>query len=142
MNSDNVLVGSEGARLAFVDFQHTGRGHVYEDVAALETCVRINYPGDTSFGDILETERLIARGPVGRLPLPRASYAAAIRKIRAVAFSYFGRLEDSSTYHFAIAALGLRLMQAVDLSPIARARITASTLWAAKALTEGSPVRD
>ena len=37
-------------------------------------------------------------------------------------------------YHFAVAAVGLRLMQAVDLSDTARARITAATLWAVKAL--------
>jgi len=47
-----------------------------------------------------------------------------------------GGVEDDANYHFAVAAIGLRLMQIVDLSHVARARITASALWAAKALAQ------
>jgi hypothetical protein len=104
---------------------------VHEDLMAVEASVRINYPEDAAFGDILEKERRIA---LGRRP-PRADpYSASIRKIRDAASSYFGRAEYGANYHFAVAAIGLRLMQAVDLTHIARARITASALWAAKAL--------
>jgi hypothetical protein len=113
----------------------TGRGHVYEDLVSLEVSVRINYPRDAANGDILETERLIALGRLHR----KKPYAAAIRRIRAAAFDYFGRVEDDAAYHFAVAAIALRLMEATDLTHVARARITASALWAAKMLAGERP---
>jgi hypothetical protein len=155
LNSDNIVVADEPAGVTVVDFQKTGRGHVHEDLIHVEASVRINYCRDSSvsrqlrpwagcretdadrcfvrdasFGEILEKERLIA---LGRRPR-NDPYSASIRKIRDAAFRYFGRVEDDANYHFAVAAIGLRLMQAVDLSHVARARITASALWAAKAL--------
>ncbi len=130
LNSDNIIVAGRPASVAIVDFQKTGRGHVYEDLLHVEASVRINHMRDASFADILETERLIAFG--GRLPSD--PYSAAIRKIRDAAARYFGHVEDAANYHYATAAIGLRLMQAVDLTHVARARITASALWAAKAL--------
>ena len=131
LNTDNIVVAPDRGGVTLIDFQKTGRGHVYQDLASLEASIRINFPPDAPYGDILETERLIALGR----PDPRATpYAAAIRTIRAVAFRQFGGLEDDATYPFAIAALGLRLMEAVDLSDIARARIAISALWAAKVL--------
>jgi len=130
LNSDNIVVTDNPAGVAMIDFQKTGRGHVYEDLVAVEASIRINYPKDVSFGEVLAQERLIA---LGRRPR-NDPYAATIRKIRDSAFRHFGGVEDAANYHFAVAAIGLRLMQAVDLSHAARARITASTLWAAKAL--------
>lgn len=130
LNSDNIILASRPANAVLVDFQKTGRGHVYEDLLHVEASVRINHPQDASFADILETERLVACGR----RVPGDPYAAAIRKIRAAAARYFGHLEDAANYHYATAAIGLRLMQATDLTHIARARITASALWAAKAL--------
>jgi hypothetical protein len=156
LNSDNIVVTDDPAGVTVVDFQKTGRGHVHEDLIHIEGSVRINYCRDTlvprqlgpeagcretdadrypvrdaSFGEILEKERLIA---LGREPPGNDPYSAAIRKIRRTAFRYFGRVDDHANYHFAVAAIGLRLMQIVDLSHAARARITASTLWAAKVL--------
>ena len=131
LNSDNIVVAGNPARVTVVDFQKTGRGHVHEDLLHVEESVRINYVPDASFAEILEKERLIA---VGRR-LPRNDpYSGSIRKVRDAAFRYFGRVEDEANYHFAVAALGLRLMQVADLSHVARARITASALWAAKSL--------
>jgi len=131
LNSDNIVVADRPAGVAVVDFQKTGRGHVYGDLMHVEASVRINYVRDASFGEILEKERLIA---LGRRRLRNDPYSASIRKIRNAAFRYFGHIEDAANYHFAVAAIGLRLMQAVDLTHIARARITASALWAAKIL--------
>jgi hypothetical protein len=134
LNSDNIVVADQPAGVTVVDFQKTGRGHVYEDLIHVEASVRINYVRDGSFGEILEKERLIALGE--RLRPPRNDpYSASIRKIRDAAFRYFGHVDDEANYHFAVAAIGLRLMRTVDLSHVARARITASALWAAKALT-------
>ena len=131
LNSDNIVIADNPAGVTIIDFQKTGRGHVHEDLLFVEASVRINYVRDASFGEILEKERLIALGQ--RLPR-NDPYSASIRKIRNAARRYFGRVEDDANYHFAVAAIGLRLMQAVDLSDVARARITASALWAAKAL--------
>mgnify|MGYP003334080291 FL=1 len=134
LNTDNIVIASPG-RAAMIDFLKTGRGHVYRDLVSLEASIRINYPRNAAAG-ALESERRIA---LGRRLSPDDSYAAAIQKIRAAARGYFGRVENSATYHFAVAAIALRLMRATDLSPHARARITASALWAAKALA-GEPL--
>lgn len=130
LNSDNIVFSDDPSDVVVVDFQKTGRGHVYEDLIHVEASVRINYPRDASFGEILEKERLIALRRRSR----KDPYSASIRKIRGAAFGYFGGVEDESNYHFAVAAISLRLMQAVDLSHTARARVTASALWAAKVL--------
>jgi Phosphotransferase enzyme family len=131
LNTDNVITTHEPARVTLVDFQKTGRGHVYEDLVALEAGVRINYPPDGSFTQILESERLIA---LGRPQAGRNPYGASIRTIRDTASRLFGNLEGAANYHFAVGAIGLRLMQATDLSHVARARVAASTVWAAKVL--------
>jgi hypothetical protein len=131
LNSDNIVIADDPAGVAVVDFQKTGRGHVHEDLIFVEASVRINYERDAAYGEILEKERLIA---LGRRRPRNDPYSASIRRIRDAAFRYFGHVEDNANYHFAIAAIGLRLMLAVDLSHVARARITASALWAAKAL--------
>jgi hypothetical protein len=133
LNSDNVLIAPDRKSVAFVDFRNTGRGHIYEDLIALEASIRINFPADGAFGEILQTERLIALDRAGPDP-----YSASIRKIRETADRCFADRADDPTYNFAVAAIGLRLMQATDLSQTARARITAATLWAGKALTERS----
>ena len=130
LNSDNIVVADDPAGVTIIDFQKTGRGHVHEDLIFVEASVRINYIRDASYGEILEKEGLIALGR----PRPNDPYCASIRKIRDAAVRYFGRIEEDANYHFAVAAIGLRLMQAVDLPHVARARITASALWAAKVL--------
>jgi hypothetical protein len=137
LNTDNIIASHDQARLALIDFRHTGRGHVYEDMVALEASLRINYPPNATFNEILEIEQQIA---LGRRQPHNDPYITSIRKIRDTAVGHFGRVEDGTTYHFAVAAIGLRLMQAVDLSNAARARITASTLWAAKILAENRPM--
>lgn len=134
LNSDNIVITENPPGVAVIDFQKTGRGHVHEDLVALEASIRINYLRDAaqrvSFSEILEQERRIA---LGRRP-HNDPYAASIRHIRDMARRQFGTVEYDANYPFAVAAIGLRLMQATDLSHVARARIAASTLWAAKAL--------
>ncbi len=131
LNSDNVVFCAAPPRVALVDFLKTGRGHVLEDLIAIESSIRINHPRNASFDEVLEKERRIAAG----LRAPRGDrYSASILKIRAAAAQIFAGVEDPLNYQFAVAAIGLRLMLAADLSHIARARIVASALWAAKAL--------
>jgi hypothetical protein len=131
LNTDNVIVDRNRAFARLIDFQRTGRGHIYQDLVSLEASVRINYPSSVPIGDILEIERLIALGEPGTWA---NGYAVAISHIREAARRIFGFDEGPSAYRFSVAAIGLRLMKATDLSDAARARISASTLWAAKAL--------
>ena len=133
LNSDNIIVSPNRGLVNLIDFEHVGEGHVYEDLVSIEASIRINHPQDASFAEILEHERLIAEN------CPSQSddvYAQAIMAVRRTATRLFGSIEDASRYHFAVAAVGLRLMQAVDLQDFARARITASTLWATRALAQ------
>jgi len=136
LNSDNLFLPGNPARVVLVDFRKTGRGHVYEDLVALEESVRINHPPGTGSGAILEIERRIA---LGVRPRRDDAYSRAILKVRKTAFRTFGDAEATANYHYAVAAIGLRLMHAVDLTHVARARIVASTLWAAKVLA-GEPI--
>jgi hypothetical protein len=46
----------------------------------------------------------------------------------------FGDVVPVSDYHYAVAAIGLRLMQAIDLTESAQARSIGSILWAARAV--------
>jgi hypothetical protein len=135
LNTDNILVGEDFRSTILIDFEKTGWGHVYEDFVALEFSIRINYPPNPALEDILQQERHVSSG---LLPDWRDPYVAAIRKIRMAAFGHFGSQERSWTYHFAVVAIGLRLMQATDLSEIARARIAAAMLWALRALAPAS----
>lgn len=133
MNSDNIVLDGDGKSVQLIDFRRTGRGHSLQDLAGLEASVRINYPSSGSAKDILEIERLIAL----RDPRVRASaYATAIIAIRETACRLFGAEEMTANYPFAVAAIGLRLMRAIDLSDAAHARISASALWGARALVE------
>lgn len=133
LNSDNILIATDPPNAMIIDFEKTGRGHVYEDLMHVEASVRINYPRDTALGAVLGRERQIA---LGHQPARDDPYSASIRQVREAAMRYFGRIEDRANYHFAVAAIALRLMQAADLTHIARARITASALWAAKILAD------
>lgn len=130
-NTDNIIVGSDEASTILIDFQKTGRGHVYMDLVALESSIRINFPGDAAFDHIWRQEQRVASG---LQPISQDAYVAAIQAIRIAAFNHFGAFEDDWTYHFAVVATSLRLMQATDLSDAAKARITAAALWAANIL--------
>ncbi len=133
LNSDNVVMDRGGTLAALVDFQRTGYGHVFQDLASLEASVRINYPAPASFGDILEIERLIAHDDEA---VRGNSYAMAIRGIRDTARRSFRLEEAAGTYQYAVAAIGLRLMKATDLTDVARARLVASALWSARMLVQ------
>jgi hypothetical protein len=45
LHGDNLLVTEEGD-FCFIDFQQTGRGHVFLDFAALELSIRLEWPGE------------------------------------------------------------------------------------------------
>ena len=133
LNSDNVIMVGEPGGIALVDFQKTGRGHVYEDLVHLEQSVRINSPPHASFDEVWRDEQIIARAGE---TLDAGAYVTAIRKVRACARAAFGDIDNAAHYQFAIAATGLRLMRATDISEMALARIAAGALFAARAFNE------
>src|SRR3546814_6418707 len=98
-----VFVGPNGAPVQLIDFPRTGRGHVYQDLVSLEASVRINYPSEASYDDILKTERLIARGESG---IPEDPYELAIGKIRDAAHRIFCSEAAQAAFHFAVAVVG------------------------------------
>lgn len=57
LNSNNIMVSSSG-ELMFIDFQHTGWGHAFEDFIMLEISVRLHWPrpNEAAFSDRLEVE--------------------------------------------------------------------------------------
>jgi len=127
LNSDNVMTLPHLGVAALIDFQKTGRGHLFEDLVAIETSIRINYRPEIIPREMLDRERHIVAGhPAAR----HDAYASAIATVQRAARS-LGDLEEWPTYHFAVAAIGLRLMLATDLSIAAKARIAASTFWSA-----------
>lgn len=132
-NSDNIISTGRPGGWALIDFLKTGRGHVFEDLIALEHSVRINAPAHGArWPSILEDERRIA---MGRHAGDGAGIGWAILQIRAAARRRFGAVEPMSNYHLGVLAVGLRLTRATDLSHAAKARITAATLCAAQALS-------
>jgi hypothetical protein len=133
LNSDNIMLDGRRKFAGVIDFQRTGRGHIFQDIVALEMSVRINAPSNAPFDDIWEVERLIA---LGKPPMCSNPYAVAIIGIRKTGQRLFGFEKSFASYQFAVAATGLRLMRATDLSDAACARITASVLWAATKLTD------
>ena len=133
LNTDNVIIDRDRGFAGLVDFRRTGRGHIYQDFVSLEASVRINYPSNASSSEILDVERSVA----GAAPCGSGNgYATAIGDIREAARDCFRIDADPFAYHFAVAAVGLRLTRATDLSHAACARISASTLWAVKTLAE------
>ena len=130
LNSDNVVLAADAGAAQLVDFHRVGLGHALQDLVTLEASVRINHPVSMAFPEILNLERQIASGR----PEIEWPHAAAIAKIRRIARQFFGAIEPPDNHHFAVAAVGLRLMRATDLSDSARASIVASALWSAKAL--------
>lgn len=132
LNSDNIVITGGQPGVAVLDFQKTGRGHVLDDLLHLEASIRINYRPDGSCADVLEKERLISLGR----PPRNDPYCTAIAGIRKQARLRFGPAESVAHLDFAVAAIGLRLMLATDLSDLARARIAASVLWSARRMEQ------
>lgn len=131
LNSDNILIDRERTFAQLIDFQRTGPGDIYQDLVSIEASIRINYPATETFARIWEIERSIALDDRQAHMLP---YASAIAAVRDTARRFFGTGDFAFNYPFAVAAVGLRLMKALDLTDAAQARISASALWAVKTL--------
>jgi hypothetical protein len=63
LNGNNVVVAERGRYITFIDFQDTGRGHVFEDFVALESSARLYFKSDETndftLSDIIAAELVL-----------------------------------------------------------------------------------
>ena len=124
LNSNNVMV-AENEQTIFIDFQETGRGHVFEDFVTMEASVRLYHGEDGLRGEaLLEAERHLGNGAdvagLGRMH----RLAAEIRRLAEQNFPS----EPFATYHYASAAFNFRLLRIQNLSDRQAERAVAAVL--------------
>ncbi len=125
LNSNNVIV-SNAKDVIFIDFQETGRGHVFEDFVTLESSVRLfgKASDPTNWHDYLKQE--IAILPETAVAL--ASPVALISSIRQLAADNF-RDEPMAHYYYACAMFHFRLLRA-QLSDVQKKKCVAAVIAA------------
>ncbi len=131
LNSNNLLI-SEHGEIIFIDFQETGRGHVFEDFIVMESSLRLYYGELNSVKsgtDLLVLERQII-SELGMLP-PKG-YVGLVASVRSLAQKNFPN-ERFENYLFGVAAFSFRLLRASNLNPAQKSRCVAAIL----AATEG-----
>jgi len=121
LNGNNVVVTKKGRAITFIDFQDTGRGHVFEDFVALEGSARLYFKtaatAKLSLGDIIKAELKLDRAPLTTAPALSKSalpYADLVLPIRFKARKAFPTV-DKIEYFYALAAFHYRLMRLRDL---------------------------
>lgn len=114
LNSNNVIV-SNNEDVIFIDFQETGRGHVFEDFVTIESSVRLlgksKEPED--WGEYLQEEIDFAKHNEGKGSKP----FQLISEIRSLAFKNFPDAPKRN-YHYAVAMFHFRLLRAKNLSQV------------------------
>ncbi|MCA3314266.1 MAG: phosphotransferase [Roseomonas sp.] len=126
LNSNNVMVASNG-QVIFIDFQETGRGHVFEDFVTMEASVRL-YHGDENLRGLalLEAEQAIREGDDVAGLTGAARIAAEIRRLARSNFPS----ESFETYYYASASFNFRLLRAKQLTSGQASRAVAAVLAA------------
>jgi len=114
LNSNNIIA-SKNKEFIFIDFQDTGRGHVFEDFITLESSIRINYPIEDNITPetILNNEILLSTK--GKVESSNIKLYDHISKIRKLAFENFP-MEPKKNYFFGVAAFNFRLLRIESLS--------------------------
>ena len=135
LNSNNIIVAKNGA-VIFIDFQNTGRAHVFADFVNAEMSIRAYYElpenGDTPDGfqdwlrDAFKSEMVHFAGS-------QDEYSQLISTIRTLAQKNFPD-EDFAHYYYAVAVQGCRLMRSPTMSFPGQARILLGVLAAIKQL--------
>jgi hypothetical protein len=126
LNSNNLIVAANG-ELIFIDFQETGRGHVFEDFITMEASIRLynNFVDDTkNWAEALRREQRIGAGddPGGDQP------AATIGLLRRLARRNFPS-EEFRNYMYGVGVFHFRLLRA-DITDNQAARCVAAILAA------------
>ncbi len=124
LNSNNLIVAENG-ELVFIDFQETGRGHVFEDFIAMEASIRLynTFVDDTkNWMHAFKRERRIGGGddPGGEQP------AATIGLLRRLAQRNFPS-EEFRNYVYGDGVFHFRLLRA-DISDNQAGRCVAAIL--------------
>ncbi len=132
LNSNNLIVAENG-ELIFIDFQETGRGHVFEDFLAMEASIRLynNFVDDgKDWSGALERERRLGNGddPGGAQP------AATIGLLRRLARRNFPS-EEFRNYVYGIGVFHFRLLRA-EITDNQAARCVAAILAAIEYLQD------
>jgi len=167
-NSSNIIVaerekshrggGSEPVpdRFVFIDFQDTGRGHVFSDFVAFESSLRLDYGrGRTHIYESQSEQRpenkqlnrdqflqwegrlaQLGRGAGGRLR-DAPELFRLIEQVRFMAQQNF-RIENWNAYLYATAIHHFRLLRMKDKDEHQRARLVAAVISSLKQL-KGSP---
>lgn len=109
LNSNNVIV-ADNDQVILIDFQETGRGHVFEDFVAMEAAIRLYAPQDAErdWQRWLEQEAAIAEGSDSSTLGPAMRLIAQIRRLAIQNFPN----EPFANYHYAVAAYNFRLLRA------------------------------
>lgn len=108
LNSNNVIV-SKDEKVIFIDFQETGRGHVFEDFVTIESSIRLLGQADipTNWLSYLDDEIEFSRTGNTKQSKP----LELIAKIRSLAFNNFPKASKSN-YFYAVAIFHFRLLRA------------------------------
>lgn len=104
LHGGNVLV-SDNNEVSFIDFQATGRGHVFEDFVMCECNIRFWYDTKTTLEDLLVGEMELSTGQAAGLP-----YARHAEVVRRFAFETFPE-EEQANYYYALALCCYRLLR-------------------------------
>ena len=135
LHAGNILVTASND-LSFIDFQETGRGHIFDDFVSLETSIRLDYGLNDptkcteDFFNLLENELLLARGHENSLP-----YGSLVAQIREYAIGNFGST-DFSRYIYALAALSYRLIGKQIIPAGSKRRLAACVLASIRRLRD------
>jgi hypothetical protein len=129
LHGGNVLISNAGD-LAFIDFQDTGRGHVFEDFVTFEASIRLNYEAGGSLEELILQEN--AQFDKGDSQL---AYSSLLQRIRRYAFDNFPD-ENPTSYAFALGLYCYRLLRIPDLTAWQLNQLVACTLAVVKHLKE------
>ena len=117
LNGNNLIV-SESGEVIFIDFQETGRGHVFEDFVTMEAGLRLNYllhdeqPKENEWLEFLDAERKVSK--IENLDSHKGLFKH-IWSIRSLAKQNFP-FEDFSSYYYGVAAFNFRLLRLKGLT--------------------------
>ncbi len=129
LNSNNILI-SNNNDLSFIDFQHTGRGHVFEDFVVFECSLRFYANFDITFTDLIDHEIQLSNGIITELPFSKE--ILLLRKYAIETTKYC----DIDNYYLAIALCCYRLLRISKLRPWQNEQLTACLLANMKMLEQ------
>lgn len=128
LNSNNILI-STNDNVSFIDFQDTGRGHVFEDFVVFEGCVRLNMNFNTSFLKLLNIEYSFLKEAnivANENKVMNESYNS-IKKLREYAIKNAPK-EDFSNYVYSLSLYCYRLLRIPDLEEWQKSQLIACLL--------------